>query len=76
MRPFGQARTKPALNCGKTKSLTAGPLFSATAYKQLSCCLAHTIYFQENKLQIIFMRENTLQTNSEFKFLIAMPRIL
>jgi hypothetical protein len=51
-------------------------LFSGTAYKEVSSCLTQTIYFQENKLQIIFMRDNTLQTNSEFKFLIAMSGLL
>jgi hypothetical protein len=76
MTPFGQARIILALKCDKANSPAADPLSSGTAYKQRSSCLAQTIYFQENKLQIIFMRDNTLYTNSEFKFLIAVSRIL
>jgi hypothetical protein len=78
---MGSAREKSWLcyetvRSSETNSLAADPLFSETAYKQLSSCLAQTIYSQENKLQIIFTRDNTLLTNSEFKFLIAMRRIL
>jgi hypothetical protein len=76
MTPLVQARIAGGLKCGNATFVAADPVFSVTAYKQASSCLAQTIYFHENKLQIIFMRDNPLYTNSEYKFLIVVSRIL